>query len=265
MNKKCALCSECDQFVDTETGSNSLSAFPEVTEERCMSAKVNHVVETVESQHIDGIAPGCVVQLQFQFPNTQRISARLIGYETGKYLVVRLTEPEYWKRFHSFLFESNPVVVRLLVESERGQCVAFHSAVKWRGFKPIDLLYLEFPAQVQKCDLRLHKRVSTCISANVIDSMKSYQYEAPILGHIRDVSLGGCCFEFELPMDRVGVSPRAVDIKAGKEVLIQAEIRNQRTLEERKMAVGLRFRSSLTETKKLLSSLYISPELLASA
>ncbi len=229
-----------------------------------MSAKIEHQVETVRAACINGIPPGCMVQLQFSFPNQQRMCAKLVGYENQRYIMLRLTEPEYWSRFSQFFFESNPVVVRLLVENERGECVAFRSAVQWRGFQPLDMLYLEFPDYVQKCDLRAHKRVSTCITANVADCIKARDSEPPVLGCIKDVSLGGCCFEFDLPLDRKGVSPRAVQVTAGNNVNLMAEIRNQRQLPERRIAIGLRFRSSVSETKKLLSSLYIAPEMLAS-
>lgn len=227
-----------------------------------MQFNANRVVDKLDPGYLNELRPGCLLQLQFTTPIHQRMTAKLVGYEAGRYLLVRLVEQDAWRRCGNFLFENNDVVIRMLLEGSRGECLAFKTAVRWRGYNPINMIYLYYPDVIEKCDLREHPRVATCIDARLSDSVRCPESNRPVKGRISDVSLGGCCFEFVLPFKKQGVSPRSVVIGAGENLSVLAEVRNQRPGHNANLAVGLHFRSPLEDVKQLLTKLYVSPDML---
>lgn len=218
--------------------------------------------QQVSGQFMREVLPGCAMKLEFTGGGLPRIPAKLVGYENQKYLIVRLDDPSYWSRYAEFLKPDNKLIARLLVENHYGECIAFRSMVRWQGHHPLDFLYLSFPESIQKVELRAHKRVPTCIQAILSDTLKILQGGRQLTGHISDVSLGGCKFEFCLPDDRIAVSPRPVQVNVGNNTFLKADIKNQRSTQQDRIAIGMQFLTSEKETKKLLSALYVAPEML---
>lgn len=232
-----------------------------------MTAAVFSSQKSVSSQLLQGdfisqVLPGCKMKLEFTGGDLPRVAATLIGYEVNKYLIVRLDNYAHWSRYAEFLLPDNKLVARLVLENRYGECIAFRSMVRWQGHHPLDFLYLSFPETIQKVDLRAHKRVPACITAMLTDTLKLLHGGRKMKGCISDVSLGGCKFEFSLPHNRSGVSPRPVQICAGKNLILKADIKNQQPGRQDRIAVGMQFLTSEKETKKLLSALYIAPEML---
>lgn len=228
-----------------------------------MSANANYSINKIPSGYLEEICPGALMHLEFYRPCKQRITVKLIGYESGKYMIVRLIDNKHWKKFGEFFFQNNEVVARMLVENGRGECLAFKSAVRWRGFNPLNLLYLYYPRRMEKCELRSHPRVNTCIVAQLTDSVRTPEHDIALQGCISDVSLGGCCFEFILPDDKSAITDRPVTVAAGESSFLLADIKNQRARENKKLAVGLAFKSPIKEVRAMLSDLYIAPDMLA--
>ena len=136
-----------------------------------MSVNKKIEIENLGAQNLQSILPGCCVQLQFGTPGAVRLRARLIGYDHGKYLIVKLVNNDYWIRHSGCLFEGNEVVVRMIVDDTRGGCIACKTLIRWQGYNPLDFLYLAYPESIQKCGFRGHPRVSTYISANLNEAM----------------------------------------------------------------------------------------------
>lgn len=227
-----------------------------------MSVNKKVEIETLGTENLRSVLPGCSVQLQFGTPEPVRLPARLIGYDHKKYLIVKLVENDYWTRHAACLFEGNEVVVRMLLDGSRGECIAYKTRIRWKGYNPLDFLYLAYPETVQKCDFRVHPRVATCFAGNLNETVRDDLNDRGVNGVIKDVSLGGCCFEFDLPKRHIGISEKSFQLVAGDQKPVIAEVRNQRKISEARIAVGMQFRTSLTDIKKLLSSLYIAPEML---
>lgn len=227
-----------------------------------MSVSRKLEIETVDTDNLKTVLPGSTVQLQFSSPDSVRLPAKLIGYDHKKYLIVKLLEPEHWSRYQRSFYENNQVVARMVVDDKRGECIAFATRIRWKGVNPLDFLYLSFPQTLQKCEFRNHPRVSTCIIGKLNGLSKAKASETGQSGVIKDISLGGCCFEFELPPNYVRITQKSFNVRAGDNEGICVEVRNQRPVSPSRIAVGLQFRSSLTDIKKLLSRLYIAPEML---
>lgn len=216
----------------------------------------------VSSEVFRQVMPGCALSLEFLGGDLPRISAKLIGFELDKYLIVRLDDNNVWTRYAPFLLPNSRLVARLVIENRYGECLAFRCSVRWQGHHPLDFLYLSFPDSIQKVELRKHTRVPTALTAVLTDTVNLLKNGRRLTGYISDVSLGGCRFEFPLPEDRVAVSPRPVQIQVGKNILFKGDIKNQRNGPNNRIAVGMQFLTSEKDTKTLLSALYIAPELL---
>lgn len=217
------------------------------------------VVDKIHSNYLQQLLPGIRLQLQFSRPSHARLHARLVGYEAGRYLLIRLTETDNWRRYMNHLLEENEVVVRMRLDESRAEFVAFKSTIKWRGYSPINMLYLHFPDVVERCDLRQYPRVATCFSASLTESVVRPGSQV-IQGCIKDVSLGGCCFEFPLPDNKAALAPKTVLVRTGDSLEIVADVRNQREGDGDRLAIGLKFRHSINEIKSALNRLYIAPD-----
>lgn len=221
--------------------------------------KSERVVDKIHANYLQQLLPGIRLQLQFSRPSPARLHARLVGYEAGRYLLIRLTESDHWRRYMNHLLEENEVVVRMRLDEARAEFVAFKSCIKWRGYSPVNMLYLHFPNIVERCDLRAHPRVATCFAASLSDAVVRAGGQV-IQGCIKDVSLGGCCFEFPLPDNKAALSPKTVMVRTGNNVEMLGEVKNQREGSENRLAIGLKFRHSVNEIKSVLHRLYIAPE-----
>lgn len=206
---------------------------------------------------LETLKPGVNVQLQFSFPTAKRVSATLIGYEAGDFLLVRLADNGNWHQFDRHFYQDNSVVARLLDESDQGQCLAFRSKIEWASTKPYNLLYLSYPDVVEQYHLRAFKRLTTCISAQI-----SGEQDTPVEGVLSDVSLGGCCFTFDLPDGKYAVSEKTVTLAAGESLFVLSDIRNQRALRGNQLAVGMQFRNGPAEIQQALKKLHVPPSAL---
>lgn len=223
--------------------------------------KSERVVDKIHANYLQQLLPGIRLQLQFSRPSHARLHARLVGYEAGRYLLIRLTEPDNWRRYMNHLLEENEVVVRMRLDETRAEFVAFKTSIKWRSYSPLNMLYLNFPDIVERCDMREHPRVATSFSATLTDSVVRPGGQV-IQGCIKDVSLGGCAFEFPLPDNKSALGPKTVLVRTGDNLEMVGEVRNQREGEGDRLAIGLKFRHSVNEIKSILNRLYIAPELL---
>jgi c-di-GMP-binding flagellar brake protein YcgR len=179
----------------------------------------------------------------------------LLGFEANEFLVIKFSEQLNWLEFDRHCFPGAMMIVRMLIENERGECIAFNSEVRWVAQHPFKLLYLDFPKKIEKADLRLYPRVRTALSAKL-----SNVSNKPIEGVLEDVSLGGCCFTFNLPKGKASVAMGQVTVTAGKQFFMKADVCNQRLGKQGKLSVGLSFASDITDVMRGLNRLNIAKE-----
>lgn len=219
----------------------------------------HHQIQTLSSDYLNQLPPGTRVHLQINGPVAKRFSGTLLGFEAKEFLVIKFSEQANWLEFDRHCFPGASMIVRMLVENERGECVAFNSEVRWVSSHPFKLLYLHFPKQIEKADLRLYPRVRTALSAKLSNIQNK-----PIDGVLEDVSLGGCCFTFALPSGKASVAEGQVTVTAGKQFFMKANVCNQRLWGENKLSVGLSFASDIRDVMHGLNRLNIAKEPLLS-
>lgn len=143
-----------------------------------------------QALRLSSLRPGLLIDVQVATPIAdKRFRAEYVGMEWGKYFIFRYPELRKWGNLSDALFESNKVVVRFLLEGDKGEIVAFRSRIKGVCSHPSKLIFVHFPQDIASTCLRSAPRVKTLLTA---------QIKAPgvdIEGVITDLSESGCQFE----------------------------------------------------------------------
>lgn len=184
-----------------------------------------------------------------------RCSCELIGYRADKYVLFRLDEdaaPD------SLLLSGLPLICRFLVEDALGECFAFRSELLHIIRFPEKIIFIQFPAVVQRRALRNEKRNSIYLTARLRLSMESVKNPILVDGHIIDISSNGCRFLFKTPYKPSQIRLAAVVVhihndKTGKQQLLNGTIRNAR-IDEYGLTAGIQFATAEPTIAALLNS-----------
>lgn len=214
-----------------------------------------HQVQTLSASYLNQLPSGSRLQLQTVGPDSKRFSCKLIGLEHNDYLLIKFPDNGNWLDFDRLFYPGAPFITRMLIENGRGECIAFNSEVRWVSQSPFRLVYLDFPRQIERADLRLYPRVATALTAKL-----SNLSSKPVVGVIDDVSLGGCCFSFHLPEGKACMAKGQVSITAGSQFFMKANVRNQRKDKDGRLSVGLSFSADEGDVMRSLQKLHIAKE-----
>lgn len=200
-----------------------------------------------------------MVDLQINHPASVRLKLRLVGYEIGKYIILK--HPEGEGSYADVLTQGNVAVIRYIIEGDRGECCAFKSTIQHIGQFPEKFIYLSYPDVIENRQLRLHQRVSVHIPADITvmaDALDATSMR--ISGIVIDISERGCGFVFRSTNLSVSVKKRNIYVvirnSGGEPVRIPARVCNSRN-ENGKVTVGIQFVDAEDQVKSLLEQLFI--------
>lgn len=211
------------------------------------------------------LLPGKLVDIQVNHPVTIRLKAMLVGYELGKYIILKHPDPTRMKSYKDVFAEGNVVIVRYLVEGDQGQCFAFQAPIRNVTQFPEKFLILTYPEHIENRELRQHQRFVTHLPAYIM-SVEDGQpnQENQLAGIIGDISEKGCGFSFKSNNPKVKVNRKEVFIRLvigeDKEVHIPAKVCNSR-YEKGKIHVGIMFESDDSQVEEVLQYLFIESDL----
>jgi len=201
------------------------------------------------------LLPGKLIDIQFNNPIQVRFKLTLIGYDTGKYLILKYPAQAGRNDYSDILVEGNGAIVRYIIEDERGECVAFSTNILAISFRPERLIYLAYPKKIESRQLRETSRLPTHIPAKV--SLHKGELDADnkslLQGLIIDISPSGCRFAIHVSSGFVALRKRQVFVHIlspldNKPVIISSYIRNNQMRGER-LSVGIEF--DISEQEKL--------------
>ncbi|WDE10332.1 flagellar brake protein [Thalassomonas haliotis] len=208
------------------------------------------------------LQPGKNLDLQINHPLQVRLKLQLIGYEMGKYIILK--HPGEQASYRDVLVEGNVVIVRYILEGSKGQCFAFRTTIRNISMFPEKFLILDYPKSIENRDLRLHQRYATNIPATIVPSDKGEASGTRIEGIIADISPQGCSFTFSSENSAIKVNQRDIFIYIQSSVegttKIPARVRNSR-YERGKVNVGVQFTNSEQQMKNFLAKLFILSEI----
>ncbi len=212
------------------------------------------------SQGID-VYPGKVVDVEINFPVKVRMKVPIIGYEMGKYIILKSPVASKMSDYKDVLVEGNVVIVRYILEGERGECCAFRSTIKHITKYPENFIILHYPPKIESRQLRLQQRITTHLPASIIlESETGEQDNICLNGIIADISTRGCGFAFKA--DNTTITLKKQDIfvcihhPTTGEVKISARVCNSRN-EQGKVSIGVKFLDNEQQVESLLERLFI--------
>ncbi len=210
------------------------------------------------------LLPGKNVDLQFKTPMLVRLKAILVGYEVGKYILLKHPDPKGDNSHKDVLKEGNVGVIRYIVEGDKGECCAFRSTITHISQYPERFIYLSYPEHVENRQLRLNQRVSVHIPAEI--TMQNDDKDKPgmrISGIVIDISERGCGFIFRSQNLKVSVKKRDIFViirnSGGDPVRIPARVCNSGN-DRGKVHVGIAFVDADKQIKELLKQLFINSD-----
>jgi len=198
--------------------------------------------------------------LQINHPVKVRLKTQLIGYDLGKYIILKYPDAKRVGNYQDVLIEGNVVIARYLIEGQQGQCFAFKSTIRNITKYPEKFLILSYPSQIENRELRMHQRHITHLPALIMLTNNDEDSAGQIKGIIADISTQGCGFVFRSNNPKVKVKQRDVNIKiqtsSNNSVVIPGAVCNSR-YEDGKVSVGIKFDESDKQVKDLLEHLFI--------
>ncbi|MGE4297067.1 MAG: flagellar brake domain-containing protein [Desulfovibrionaceae bacterium] len=113
----------------------------------------------------------------------ERFKSRFIGWEPDKFVAFQMpTRLE----LREHLYKDKPLIVRYLHRG--GQVCGFESPIQAIIFKPHNILFVDYPPQIEVVSLREHRRAQ-CYLPCVL-----FVDGAEVHGAMLDISCGGCRF-----------------------------------------------------------------------
>ena len=213
-----------------------------------------------EPSQLFELQPGKSLDLQINHPVPLRLKLTLVGYELGKYILLKypkITRPSDYK---DVLVEGNVMIVRYLMEGNKGECFAFRSSIKSITSRPEKLLFLEYPKKIENRQLRTQQRTSIHIPAAIMLEGKGDAEGARINGIIGDISAKGCGFAFKSNSEKTKVNKRDIFVciqsPIDGEVRLPAKVCNSRNIDGA-VSVGIQFIDKDNQVPKLLEQLFI--------
>ncbi len=205
------------------------------------------------------LLPGTMVDFQVNHPVQVRLKLPLVGYELGKYIIIKYPTVSRPSSYSDVLVEGNVVVVRYLLEGDKGCCFAFRTTIQNITTIPERFIVLSYPEKIENRQLRAHQRITTHLPAAISLNIPN-QSNVEINGIIVDLSLKGCGFTFKADSALVKVKHREIFVclthYALGEMRIPAKVCNSRN-EQGRVSVGIQFTDNDKQVATLLEHLFI--------
>ncbi len=213
-----------------------------------------------QSMQLFELQPGKSLDLQINHPVSLRLKVPLIGYELGKYIVLKYPKSANTSEYKDVLIEGNVLIIRYLMEGNKGECFAFRSSIKNITQYPEKLIFIEYPNKIENRQLRLQQRTSIHLPAIIMLESTGDDKKTQINGIIGDISAKGCGFTFKTKSASTKVNKRDIFVclrsPINGEVQIPARVCNSRN-DNGVVNVGIQFIDNEKLVPKLLSELFI--------
>jgi hypothetical protein len=221
-------------------------------------------VAIVKNIQLFELQPGKSLDLQINHPVPLRLKLPLIGYELGKYIILKYPKVASTSEYKDVLIEGNVLIVRYLMEGSKGECFAFRSSIKSVSQYPEKLLFIEYPKKIENRQLRTQQRTSIHLPAVIMIEETNDSNSTKINGIIGDISAKGCGFTFKTKSIHAKVNRRDIFVclqsPSDGEVQIPARVCNSRN-DNGTVNVGIQFIDEAGKVPQLLAELFIEQPL----
>jgi hypothetical protein len=213
-----------------------------------------------QSMQLFELQPGKSLDLQINHPVSLRLKLPLIGYELGNYIILKYPRSANTSEYKDVLIEGNVLIVRYLMEGNKGECFAFRSSIKNITQYPEKFIFIEYPNKIENRQLRLQQRTSIHLPAIIMLEGSGHKKGTQISGIIADISTKGCGFTFKTKSANAKVNKRDIFVclrsPIDGEIQIPARVCNSRN-DNGTVNVGIQFIDDEKLVPKLLAELFI--------
>jgi len=208
------------------------------------------------------LMPGKIVDLQISSPTVVRLKLALVGYDLGKYLILKYPSGNLTE-YSDVLTVGNVAIIRYIVEGKKGECIAFASTIRAVSAIGDKLIFLDYPKRIENRQLRSSQRSSTHIPAKIeMLTSDDSKTGASLTGVIIDISTKGCQFAFKTDKRDMQVKKSAIAVSirstiSDQPIELTAIVRNSH-YDHGHINVGIQFSEKETaKIENLLSALAI--------
>lgn len=174
------------------------------------------------------------------------VSSQLIGMDVGKYLIVQIADQNGEK---SRLTAGEPLKVKYILSDD---VFGFNSHIIRTIQDPDDLLFLEYPQNVESCNIRAKKRVECFLPIQI------RMEEECLEGVIVNINKNGClCMvDNSVPLECCQTTPVTLQLAYGQfeSLSIKGEIRSSR-MDGSQTRFGILFDELGNFSKQVLTTL----------
>ncbi len=210
--------------------------------------------DTVTERHqivstLNKLKPGSVVDFQFDVLGKQRLKCKLIGFNEASYFIFAI--PDFAKTgYQDMLKQGNVCVLRVIIEGDLGQCIAFKASIDVILKSPHFIMFVSYPSTIESYSLRNKQRLATYIPASISshpsdDKVSEGSYET-CHGIILDISPNGCrmsvsnVHEQNLSLKKVIVTIN-FPARPDAPMTVESEIKSINKHDKENIALGIQF------------------------
>lgn len=139
----------------------------------------------------ESVRMGQFVDVEVGRIQQSRFKSFLIGVKENKYLILEQPDSKRYGFVRDILVEGQAIVIRTICEKTTGECIAFNALVEGILNHPKKLLFISYPKDIQKRELRSERRNTLRFPAKISLANQTNH----IVGEITDISDGGCRVE----------------------------------------------------------------------
>jgi len=201
---------------------------------------------------------GSLIEVQFLLRKAERCYMELVGMVSGSHMILRFCGKS---PSPNFKVESGMAVAcRLIMEDGFGECMGFRSQVLSVVSQPSKLVFIKFPERLEHKPLRSHCRAPMDLMAKLsLTDKTKVDNQWQTYGYIKDISLGGCRFQFSVEGRNIKVNnvdvTLCVDLpNVAKQYEICGLVQNSK-VKHNEISLGIEFATEKSEIQQVLSQI----------
>ncbi|MAD53373.1 MAG: glycosyltransferase [Idiomarinaceae bacterium] len=199
-------------------------------------------LETSSRFQLRHLTVGHTFEIEFESASRPRIKLPLVGCEHGRYLIVRSPNPKTHGSYADVMYDGCPIIVRTVVEGDKGEIIAFKSNILAIINYPVRLMFLAYPESIENRNLRATQRFPTRVP---ITLSSQHHDQLAANGVMVDVSMSGCRLLFNVSDKQTALKEQAINLhlhysQGNSEPILRGDVKNQRKTGQ-ELAVGVAF------------------------
>lgn len=202
---------------------------------------------------------GSIIEVQFLMRRAERCYMELVGMVSGSHMIFRFCgkSPAANVKAEAGM----AVACRLIMEEGYGECLGFRSQVLSVVSQPSKLVFIKFPERLEHKPLRTHSREPMDLMAKLFLQEKTANpgQQWNTFGYIKDISLGGCRFQFSVEGNNITVNNVDVTLcvelpNVNKQFTINGLVQNSR-VRQQQISLGIEFATDKSQIQQVLSAI----------